>query len=171
MCRLDRLRRKLDRLRRKLDRLRRRLDLLRHRLDRFRRRVTCCQPVVTDKLLAQQQVCLVSHLVWRGGIGMFGGCTDTGWVGLRDESDCESCLKLIDIVKKGLNIGNSDCVKSPAAAGAPGDERGGLNNDERGEADMIVHRSGGSAHRHRALAQRDTVRSELVHVKSVMLSD
>ncbi|CAB1430898.1 unnamed protein product [Pleuronectes platessa] len=35
----------------------------------------------------------------------------------------------------------------------------------------IAHRSGGSAHRHRALAQRDTVRSELVHVKSVTFSD
>ncbi|CAB1420461.1 unnamed protein product [Pleuronectes platessa] len=37
--------------------------------------------------------------------------------------------------------------------------------------DMIAHRSGGSAHRHRSLAQRDTVRSELVHVKSVTLKE
>ena len=48
--------------------------------------VVCCgYPVVANKLLAQQHVCLVSRSVWRGG--GFGAWTGTGWVGLRDE--CE----------------------------------------------------------------------------------
>ncbi|CAB1444852.1 unnamed protein product [Pleuronectes platessa] len=46
----------------------------------------------------------------------------------------------------------------------------GQNGDRTADL-QIAHRSGGSAHRHRALTQRDTVRSELVHVKSVTLSD
>ncbi|CAB1440355.1 unnamed protein product [Pleuronectes platessa] len=48
-----------------------------------------------------------------------------------------------------------------------GDAEAGRKEGKR----TIAHRSGGSAHRHRALAQRDTVRSELVHVKSVTLCD
>ena len=47
--------------------------------------------MVANKLLAQQQVCLVSRSVWRGGGGAaggsggFGGWTGTDWVGLRGE--------------------------------------------------------------------------------------
>ncbi|CAB1446919.1 unnamed protein product [Pleuronectes platessa] len=39
------------------------------------------------------------------------------------------CAKLTDLFGAGFT--------SPAAAGAPGDERGGLDNDERVEADMF----------------------------------
>ena len=49
----------------------------------FFRFVCFDQPVVANKLLAQQHVCLVSRSVGRDG----GGWTGTGWVGLRVE--CE----------------------------------------------------------------------------------
>ncbi|CAB1425586.1 unnamed protein product, partial [Pleuronectes platessa] len=41
------------------------------------------------------------------------------------------CAKLTDLFGAGFT--------SPAAAGAPGDERGGLDHDERVEADMVDH--------------------------------
>ncbi|CAB1446975.1 unnamed protein product, partial [Pleuronectes platessa] len=44
------------------------------------------------------------------------------------EVEAATCAKLTDLFGAGYT--------SPAAAGAPGDERGGLDNDERVEADM-----------------------------------
>ncbi|CAB1427953.1 unnamed protein product, partial [Pleuronectes platessa] len=44
------------------------------------------------------------------------------------EVEAATCAKLTDLFGAGFT--------SPAAAGAPGDERGGLDNDERVEADM-----------------------------------
>ncbi|CAB1413464.1 unnamed protein product [Pleuronectes platessa] len=44
------------------------------------------------------------------------------------EVEAAKCAKLTDLFGAGFT--------SPAAAGAPGDERGGLDNDERVEADM-----------------------------------
>ncbi|CAB1434163.1 unnamed protein product, partial [Pleuronectes platessa] len=44
------------------------------------------------------------------------------------EVEAAPCAKLTDLFGAGFT--------SPAAAGAPGDERGGLDNDERVEADM-----------------------------------
>ncbi|CAB1414053.1 unnamed protein product [Pleuronectes platessa] len=61
------------------------------------------------------------------------------WVALRSigkkslEVEAAKCAKLTDVFGAGFT--------SPAAAGAPGDERGGLDNDERVEADMIALRS------------------------------
>ncbi|CAB1435719.1 unnamed protein product [Pleuronectes platessa] len=45
--------------------------------------------------------------------------------------EAATCAKLTDLFGAGFT--------SPAAAGAPGDERGGLDNDERVEADMVDH--------------------------------
>ncbi|CAB1440111.1 unnamed protein product, partial [Pleuronectes platessa] len=45
------------------------------------------------------------------------------------EVEAAKCAKLTDLFGAGFT--------SPAAAGAPGDERGGLDNDERVEADVI----------------------------------
>ncbi|CAB1456157.1 unnamed protein product [Pleuronectes platessa] len=45
------------------------------------------------------------------------------------EVEAATCAKLTDLFGAGFT--------SPAAAGAPGDERGGLDNDERVEADMV----------------------------------
>ncbi|CAB1431805.1 unnamed protein product, partial [Pleuronectes platessa] len=45
------------------------------------------------------------------------------------EVEAAQCGKLTDLFGAGFT--------SPAAAGAPGDERGGLDNDERVEADMV----------------------------------
>ncbi|CAB1450059.1 unnamed protein product [Pleuronectes platessa] len=45
------------------------------------------------------------------------------------EVEAATCGKLTDLFGAGFT--------SPAAAGAPGDERGGLDNDERVEADMV----------------------------------
>ncbi|CAB1420518.1 unnamed protein product [Pleuronectes platessa] len=47
------------------------------------------------------------------------------------EVEAATCAKLTDLFGAGFT--------SPAAAGAPGDERGGLDNDERVEADMVDH--------------------------------
>ncbi|CAB1414529.1 unnamed protein product [Pleuronectes platessa] len=47
------------------------------------------------------------------------------------EVEAAQCGKLTDLFGAGFT--------SPAAAGAPGDERGGLDNDERVEADMVDH--------------------------------
>ncbi|CAB1449192.1 unnamed protein product [Pleuronectes platessa] len=47
------------------------------------------------------------------------------------EVEAAKCAKLTDLFGAGFT--------SPAAAGAPGDERGGLDNDERVEADMVDH--------------------------------
>ncbi|CAB1459031.1 unnamed protein product [Pleuronectes platessa] len=44
------------------------------------------------------------------------------------EVEAAKCAKLTDLFGAGFT--------GPAAAGAPGDERGGLDNDERVEADM-----------------------------------
>ncbi|CAB1455558.1 unnamed protein product [Pleuronectes platessa] len=46
------------------------------------------------------------------------------------EVEAAKCAKLTDLFGAGFT--------SPAAAGAPGDERGGLDNDERVDADMVV---------------------------------
>ncbi|CAB1423109.1 unnamed protein product [Pleuronectes platessa] len=45
------------------------------------------------------------------------------------EEEAATCAKLTDLFGAGFT--------SPAAAGAPGDERGGLDNDERVEADVV----------------------------------
>ncbi|CAB1459108.1 unnamed protein product [Pleuronectes platessa] len=47
------------------------------------------------------------------------------------EVEAAKCAKLTDLFGAGFT--------SPAAAGAPGDERGGLDNDERVEADMVPY--------------------------------
>ncbi|CAB1438543.1 unnamed protein product [Pleuronectes platessa] len=47
------------------------------------------------------------------------------------EVEAARCAKLTDLFGAGFT--------GPAAAGAPGDERGGLDNDERVEADMVDH--------------------------------
>ncbi|CAB1447212.1 unnamed protein product [Pleuronectes platessa] len=47
------------------------------------------------------------------------------------EVEAAKCAKLTDLFGAGFT--------SPAAAGAPGDERVGLDNDERVEADMVDH--------------------------------
>ncbi|CAB1451252.1 unnamed protein product [Pleuronectes platessa] len=47
------------------------------------------------------------------------------------EVKAAACAKLTDLFGAGFT--------SPAAAGAPGDERGGLDNDERVKADMVDH--------------------------------
>ncbi|CAB1420991.1 unnamed protein product [Pleuronectes platessa] len=47
------------------------------------------------------------------------------------EVEAAKCAKLTDLFGAGFT--------SPAAAGAPGDERGGLDKDERVEADMVDH--------------------------------
>ncbi|CAB1447699.1 unnamed protein product [Pleuronectes platessa] len=47
------------------------------------------------------------------------------------EVEAATFAKLTDLFGAGFT--------SPAAAGAPGDERGGLDNDERVEADMVDH--------------------------------
>ncbi|CAB1450031.1 unnamed protein product [Pleuronectes platessa] len=47
------------------------------------------------------------------------------------EVEAAKCAKLTDLFGAGFT--------SPAAAGAPGDERGGLDSDERVEADMVDH--------------------------------
>ncbi|CAB1446434.1 unnamed protein product [Pleuronectes platessa] len=49
------------------------------------------------------------------------------------EVEAAKCAKLTDLFGAGFT--------SPAAAGAPGDERGGLDNDERVEADMLSNAS------------------------------
>ncbi|CAB1439947.1 unnamed protein product [Pleuronectes platessa] len=48
------------------------------------------------------------------------------------EVEAATCAKLTDLFGAGFT--------SPAAAGAPGDERGGLDHDERVEADMSRRR-------------------------------
>ncbi|CAB1418368.1 unnamed protein product [Pleuronectes platessa] len=53
------------------------------------------------------------------------------------EVEAARCAKLTDLFGAGFT--------SPAAAGAPGDERGGLDNDERVEADMVMLVGGASA--------------------------
>ncbi|CAB1435201.1 unnamed protein product [Pleuronectes platessa] len=45
--------------------------------------------------------------------------------------EAAKCAKLTDLFGAGFT--------SPAAAAAPGDERGGLDNNERVEADMVDH--------------------------------
>ncbi|CAB1419012.1 unnamed protein product [Pleuronectes platessa] len=47
------------------------------------------------------------------------------------EVEAAKCAKLTELFGAGFT--------SPAAAGAPGDERGGLDNDERVEAHMVDH--------------------------------
>ncbi|CAB1433808.1 unnamed protein product [Pleuronectes platessa] len=63
---------------------------------------------------------------------------DPMWAGLHRgkklkslEVEAAKSAKLGDLFGAGFT--------SPAAAGAPGDERGGLDNDEQVEADMVDH--------------------------------
>ena len=56
------------------------------------------------------------------------------------EVEAAKCAKLTDLFGAGFT--------SPAAAGAPGDERGGLDNDERVEADMVSNFGLGLARLH-----------------------
>ncbi|CAB1433171.1 unnamed protein product [Pleuronectes platessa] len=73
------------------------------------------------------------HLAYRASSRW---AVDPMWAGLHREKKPKSleveaakCAKLTDLFGAGFT--------SPAAAGAPGDERGGLDNDERVEADMV----------------------------------
>ncbi|CAB1447209.1 unnamed protein product [Pleuronectes platessa] len=54
------------------------------------------------------------------------------------EVEAATCAKLTDLFGAGFT--------SPAAAGAPGDERGGLDNDERVEADMDIQKMATAPH-------------------------
>ena len=56
------------------------------------------------------------------------------------EVEAAKCAKLTDLFGAGFT--------SPEAAGAPGDERGGLDNDERVEADMVSNVGLGLARLH-----------------------
>ncbi|CAB1443998.1 unnamed protein product [Pleuronectes platessa] len=97
-----------------------------------------CQSVVANKLLSQQQVCLVSRSVWRGvggGGGQYGGWTGISWVGLRDACDPN------DIIRGRKDI--ADVPETWCQAGATAQLHSGAGAVSRGRADGQRDRSSG----------------------------